>query len=83
MIGVYIFWGLFWAVPITVTVLFVISLCNYISAKKKNKEAPDTFSEDTMRKRKLFLIVMSALAGLIALMVIGLPALLYLAIGFM
>lgn len=83
MISSYIFLFLFCGTPIAVITLFVISLCNYISAKRKNKEAPDTFSEDTMRKRKLFLIVMSALSGLIALMVIGLPALVYLAIGFM
>ena len=83
MAAVNVFWVLFWAVPITVITLFVISLCNYLSAKRKNNEVPGTFPEDTMRKRKLFLIVMSALAGLIALMVIGLPALVYLAIGFM
>lgn len=74
---------LLYATPIIFLVLFGISLYRYISAKKKNKVAPDTFSNSEIQKRKIMLIVMSVIAGVITVIVIGFIALLYMAVAFM
>ena len=83
MISSYIFLFLFWGTPIAVITLFVISLCNYISAKRKNKKTPGTVSDEDIKKHKMWLIVLSVLIGVFVLIVFGLIGLFYLALMFM
>lgn len=83
MFGIFIYDVLFFAVPAIWLILFGISLYRYISAKKQNKQMPGTFSPAEIKKRKVFLIVMSVVAGMILAMVIGLIAMLFMAVAFM
>lgn len=83
MFGIFIYDVLFFAVPVIWLILFGISLYRYISAKKQNKQMPGTFSPGEIKKRKVFLIVMSIVAGMILAMVIGLIAMLFMAVAFM
>ena len=83
MFGIFIYDVLFFAVPVIWLILFGISLYRYISAKKQNKQMSGTFSPAEIKKRKVFLIVMSIVAGMILAMVIGLIAMLFMAVAFM
>ena len=74
---------LFLAIPAIVIVLFGVSLYRYISAKKRNKNAPGTFPPEEIKKRKIFLIITSVILGVFVVVVIGFMALLFLAIAFM
>lgn len=74
---------LLYATPIISFVLFGISLYRYISANKQNKVAPGTFSNTQIKKRKIMLIVMSVIAGVLMVIIIGFIALLSMAVAFM
>ncbi len=73
----------FFAIPIILIALFGISLYRYISARKQNKVAPGTFSDDEIKKRKEMLIAFSVIAGVLAAIVIGIIALMFMAVAFM
>ena len=47
-----IFSVLLFGIPTLSLVLFFISLYRYVSAKRKNKRTPDTFSEAEMGREK-------------------------------
>ena len=83
MFQVLIYNILFFAIPTIFLVLFGLSLYRYLSAKKANKKVPGTFSDEEMKKRKLFLIALSIVAGVLAVVVIGFLALLFMAVAFM
>lgn len=53
---------LFYVVPTLTVGFFVCSLYRYIKARKANKNAPGTFSDEVMKERKISLIVSSVLA---------------------
>ena len=73
----------FFACPIVLIALFVISADRYVSAKKQNKAAPGTFSDAEIKKRKIMLIVLSVIAGVFAAIVIGFIALMFTAVAYM
>lgn len=73
----------FFAIPLLLIVLFGISLYRYLTAKRQNKEAPGTFSDAEMKKRKTILLVLAVIAGVLAAIVIGFIALLFMAVAFM
>lgn len=83
MFGILLYDILFFAIPATLIALFGVSLYRYVSAKKQNKAAPGIFSDDELKKRKMMLIVFSAVAGVLAAVVIGFVGLLFMAIAFM
>ena len=83
MFEILIYNTLFFAIPTILIVLFGFSLYRYISAKKQNKVVPGTFSDDEIRKRKIWLIVSAIIAGALAVVVIGFIALLFMAVAFM
>ena len=83
MFGSYLYDILFLGIPAVLFVLFCISLFRYVSAKRWNKKVPGAFSPEEIRKRKIVLIVFSVIEGVLAAIVIGLSALLFLAIAFM
>lgn len=83
MIKTIIFNILFLGIPLALIVLFVVSLCRYKSAVKQNKKVPGTFSDEEIKKRRTILAVFSVIAGIIAVIVIGLIALMFMAVAFM
>lgn len=58
------------AIPILALAFFISSLKRYLSAKKANKEAPGTFSDEVMRERKSSLIITSVLFGVFVAIVV-------------
>lgn len=83
MFGILLYDIIFFAIPIILIALFGISLYRYISAKKQNKSVPGTFSDAEIQKRKIMLIVLSVIAGVLAVIVLGFIALLFMAVAFM
>ena len=74
---------LFFAIPVILIVLYCVSLYHYVSAKKKNKTAPGTFTDDEIKKRKKMLLVLSVAAGVLVAVVIGFSVLLSMCIAHM
>ncbi len=78
-----IFSALFFGIPTVSLVLFVISVYRYVSAKRKNKKSPNTFSDEEMTSRKTMLVILSVIVGVLLVILTGLTVLLYLAVAFM
>ena len=74
---------LYFAIPVAAILFFIVSLCLFLSARKQNKFQPGSVSAQTLRKRKIMLIVSSVIAGVLAAIVIAFIALLYMAVAFM
>lgn len=74
---------LYFAIPVAAILFFIVSLCLFLSARKQNKLQPGSVSAQTLRKRKIMLIVSSVIAGILAAIVIAFIALLYMAVAFM
>ena len=74
---------LFFSIPTAALIAFVVSLCRYFSAMKKNKLFPGTYAADELKKRKTALIVWGIIAGILVAMVVGIIVLLFTAIAFM
>ena len=83
MFGILLYDIFFFAIPIILIALFGVSLYRYISAKKQNKMAPGTFSDAEIKKRKIMLFVLSVIAGVLAVIVVGFIALMFMAVAFM
>ena len=75
--------GIFLSLPVVLITLWIISLCRFISAKNKNKTAPNTFSADEIKSRRIAMIVLSIVVGALVAIVIGIISLLFLALTFM
>ena len=73
----------FYAIPIASVIFLVVSIARYIVTKNKNKKIPDTYSESQIKSRKTLLIISSAIAGVLAAVVIGLALLTFLFANFM
>ena len=63
--------SVFYAVPIAAVLFLVVSIVRYFVAKNKNKKAPDTYSESQIKNRKTLLKISSAIAGILAAVVIA------------
>ena len=74
---------LYFAIPVAAILFFIVSLCLFLSARKQNKQQPGSVSAQTLRKRKIMLIVSSVIAGVFAAIVIAFIAVLYMAVAFM
>lgn len=70
-------------VPAAAIAFFIVSLCLYISARRKNKAQPGSISLQTLNTRKIMLIISSVIFGVLALVVIGFIALMFMAVAFM
>lgn len=70
---------LFWAVPLGAIAFFIVSLILYLRAKRQ----PDSVSREKLKTRKFLLVVSSVIAGVLAAVVIGFIALMFLAVAFM
>lgn len=74
---------LFYGIPLIIAVLFGVSLFLYIRARMINKKYPDHFPKNVMRNKLIFLIVTSALFGILLFITISFVAMLGMAIAFM
>lgn len=75
----YIFCG----IPVAAILFFIISLILFCYAKYQNKKQPGSFSEGELKTRKILLIISSVIAGVLALVIVSLIALLFTAVAFM
>lgn len=80
---IYLTQAFFWLVPTVAVVGFFVSLFMYFNAKKKNKRAPGTFSDEAVKVRKTWFIIFSLIAGTMLAAVAALVILLYTAVAFM
>ena len=83
MFGDYLYDILFFAIPVLLVVLFGISLYRYLHAKNREKHAPGIVSREELRRRKIWLIVFSVMAGATLAVVAGFLGLLFMAIAYM
>ena len=79
----YIISYLYYIIPAAAVLLFGISLFRYCYAKHKNKRTPGTYREEQMKSWKIFLIVSSVIAGILAVVVLAFIGLLMMAVAFM
>ena len=83
MISSFIYSILFMLIPIIAIAFLIVSICRYVSAVGKNKETPDTFSAEEIKKRKTLLIISIIIMSVFAAVVIGLILLSFMAVAFM
>ena len=79
----YIISYLYYIIPAAAVLLFGISLFRYCYAKHKNKRSPGTYTDAQMKSRKVWLIVSSVVAGILAVVVLAFIGLLMMAVAFM
>ena len=76
MISSFIYSILFMLIPIIAIAFLIVSI-------GKNKEKPDTFSAEEIKKRKTLLIISIIIMSVFAAVVIGLILLSFMAVAFM
>ena len=70
-------------IPVAMLVFFIVSLCRFVSAKKKNRQAPGTFNKNQITMRTIALVVSSVLVLVPMALMIGIILLCTGAIAFM
>lgn len=80
---IYLTQAFFWLVPTAALVGFIVTLCVYISSKRKNKREPGSIGECVLKARRNAFIVCSVVFGLVVAMIVALVILLYMAVAFM
>lgn len=83
MFGIITYDLLFFVLPAALVAAFVITLWRYFSAKRENKKSPGTFSDETLKERKIALVVVSGILAVFVAVVVGLIAMLFTAVAFM
>lgn len=79
MLELYLLFG----IPIAVTAVFIVSLAVFLFAWIKNRKAPGSFSEQQIKSRGMFLIVMSCIFTVLFLVVVGFIITLMFSIAYM
>ncbi len=74
---------LFLGVPALLLTLWIISLCRYLSARKKNKENPGAVPPEDLKLRKVLFILSSAVGGLVIGTELGLVILFFVGLAYM
>lgn len=74
---------LFFVIPIAAVTFFIISLCSFLSVRKKTKLQPDSVNMQEYRKRKIMMIISSIIAGVLMTIVICFCVLIALAVQYM
>ncbi len=80
---IYLIQAFFWLVPVAALVGFIVTLCMYLYAKRKNKREPGSVGECVLKSRKNAFIVCSVVFGLVVAMIAALVIMLYTAVAFM
>ncbi len=78
-----LFMALIYLIPLSAIVFFIVSLCCYISAKKRYNTDPNDFNSQKKQTTKTLLIVSSIIMGVLLAVVIGFMALMYMAVAYM
>lgn len=73
----------FYGIPLGALAFFIVSLVRFCGGRKANRLTPGAVSAEEMRARKIMLVVSSVIVGLLAAVVIGFTALLFMAVAFM
>lgn len=79
MIYLYLFFG----IPIAITAVFIVSLAMFLFAWIKNRKVPGSFSEQQIKSRGMFLIVMSCIFAVLFLVIVGFIIMLMFSIAYM
>ena len=74
---------LFFCSPVIFLVLFLVRLCRYIAAKRKNKAAPGTVPEETVLTHRTLMIVFLIFTIVFSTIVLGVMVLLSREIAYM
>lgn len=74
---------LFYGVPALLVLLWVVCLWRYLRAKKMEKDQPGSVSPSDLDTKRTLMIIMSVVVGALALIALGLFALLSLAVAYM
>ncbi len=74
---------LYYAIPILLLALFGVALYRYLSARRQNKMVPGWFSDDEIKKRKITLMLLTVLALIPAIIVLGFYGFLLMALAHM
>ena len=83
MFGIMLYDIIFFGIPAVLLASFGMSAYRYFSAKKINKSAPGTYTDEEIKNRKTVFVVFAVIAAIVAMVVIGLIALLFMAVAFM
>lgn len=83
MFGYLLYDVLFFGLPLALLLFFGYSLFLFIDAKRKNKAAPGSVSDSDVKKRKIMLIVASAICGVLLAVVIGFIIMMFMAVAYM
>lgn len=83
MLYAYLIIALIYIIPVAVPVGFIVSLCRYIAAKRKNKRLPGSFTDEQIRSRGIILIVFAILTALVVGAVIQVISLFNQPVAFM
>ncbi len=82
MVGI-LFSALIYLIPLVAIVFFIVSLCNYVAAKKAYKAEPNELNAHKKQTTKTLLIVSSIIMGVLLAVIIGFIALMYMAVAYM
>jgi len=74
---------LFFALPVASVVFFLVSLVAYLRARSANRRQSGTYSAAQLKTRLVLLVVSAIVAGVLVACVVGIVALLYMAVAFM
>lgn len=74
---------LFFCSPVIFLVLFLVRLCRYIAAKRKNDASPGSVPEETVLTHRRLMIVFLILTVVFSAIVLGVMALLSQEIAYM
>lgn len=80
---VLLFLALFFCSPVIFLVLFLVRLCRYIAAKRKNEAAPGSVPEETVLTHRTLMIVFLVFTIVFSAIVFGVMALLSQEIAYM
>ena len=83
MFGYLLYDVLFFGIPLVLLVFFGYSLFLFIDAKRKNKAVPGSISDSDVKKRKIMLIIASAICGVLLAVVIGFILMMFMAVAYM
>ena len=74
---------LFFCLPVLAIVLFLVSLWDYRKANRGAQVDPDSITKERLRGKRILTIVLGIIAGCMTLGMVGLIALVYMAVAFM
>jgi len=74
---------LYIAIPVGAVLFFAVSLFQFLSAKKQNRQQPGSIPPEKLKSLKFRLILSAVIAGVLAAIVIGFIILLFFAVAYM